>query len=169
MTIIGAPFLTYIGAMLHPTRVLWHGSPWLFIGVHLVWPFLVAGLALMLVQLVSDIDEAPARITRLLVIPMVIAFTLYTTYSGVAIGAIVWEGNRFPIARREPISDLIDYLTTNTLATTLRITAELLWAACAITARPSISPPVMSVCSSSSAATTTCCYRSCCICTFSSS
>ena len=88
----------------------------------------------MLVQLVSDIDEAPARITRLLVIPMVIAFTLYTTYSGVAIGAIVWEGNRFPIARREPISDLIDYLTTNTLATTLRITAELLWAACAITA-----------------------------------
>ena len=60
VVLFGAPALAYLAGMLHPTHVLVHGSPWLYLGVHLAWPLLACLLAWMVILLVEGVDGAAA-------------------------------------------------------------------------------------------------------------
>ena len=39
--LLGAPLFGYVVGMLHPTRLRFGQSPWLYIGIHLVMPLLI--------------------------------------------------------------------------------------------------------------------------------
>jgi hypothetical protein len=130
--LFGAPFLGYLAGMLHPTRVLDNGSPWLYIGVHLAWPFLSCMLAWMFLLLVEDCRGAAATTARVLVIPFAVAYTMFTTFDGVGIGAFVWKANELPTDQQPAASALIEDVIHSPLSTSIRVTASLLWLATAL-------------------------------------
>ena len=118
--------------MFHPSYVLVAGSPWLYIGVHLAWPLLACLLAWMFILLVAGIDGAAATATRVLAIPFAVAYTLFTTFAGVGIGAFVWKANQLPPAEQPASSALIENVIHSSLSTPIRLTANLLWLATAL-------------------------------------
>jgi hypothetical protein len=147
--LFGAPALAYVAGMLHPTHVLVHGSPWLYIGVHLAWPALTCLLAWMLLLLVDSVENTAATLTRLLAIPFAVAYTLFTAFAGVGIGAFVWKANELPPDQQPAASVLIESVTHSSLASPLRWIATILWLAAASAAaaalwrtapRPALAP-----------------------------
>jgi hypothetical protein len=115
--------------MLHPTHVLSHGSPWLYLGVHLTWPFLACMLAWMFILLVEGIEGAAATAVRVLAIPFAVAYTLYTAFAGVGIGAFVWKANELPANQQPGASTLIENVIHSSIGSPIRWTATLLWLA----------------------------------------
>ena len=130
--LFGAPFLAYVAGMLHPDHVLVHGEPWLYLGVHLAWPFLACMLAWMFILLVEGIPGAAATAVRVLAIPFAVAYTLFTAFAGVGIGAFVWKANELPADQQPAASALIESVIHSSLATPIRVTANLLWLATAL-------------------------------------
>jgi hypothetical protein len=118
--------------MLHPTHVLVHGSPWLYLGIHLAWPLLACLLAWMVILLVEGVDGAAATAARVLAIPFAVAYTLFTAFAGIAIGAFVWKGNQLPASEQPAASDLIESVIHSPLGTPMRYIANLLWLATAL-------------------------------------
>ncbi len=130
--LFGAPFLAYVAGMLHPTHVLVDGSPWLYLGVHLAWPLLICLLAWMLLLLVEGIDGVAAKVARVLAVPFAVAYTMFTTYGGIAIGAFVWKANELPADQQSTAGTLIDNVTHNSIAGPIRLSANVLWLAAAL-------------------------------------
>src|SRR5207248_9355672 len=90
--VFGAPLLAYLVSMFHPTRVLENGTPWAYIAIHLGFAAVLCLLAWMFVLLVDGVPGVWATAVRVLAIPFAVAYTLYTAYSGVTVGALVWKG-----------------------------------------------------------------------------
>ena len=132
--LIGAPLLAYVAGMLHPSHVFVSGSAWLYLGVHLAWPVLVCLLAWMFLLLVEGIDDVAATAVRVLVLPFAIAYTVFTTYAGIAIGAFVWKANELPAAEHQAASDLLESITHSSLSGPIRLIATVLWFATALAA-----------------------------------
>jgi hypothetical protein len=125
--IFGAPLLAYIAGMLHPDHVLDHGDPWRFLGVHLAWPLLACLLAWMIVLLVDGIDDAAATAARILAVPFAVAYTLYTAYAGIGIGAFIWKGSELPSAQQPIAAALIASVTHSSISSPIHWTAVALW------------------------------------------
>lgn len=132
--VFGAPLLAYIAGMLHPTHVLVGGSPWRYIGVHLAWPVLACLLAWMFVLLVGGVGGVAATATRVLAIPFAVAYTSFTAFAGVGIGAFVWKANQMPADQQQPAGALIESVTHSQLVSPMRWIANALWIATALAA-----------------------------------
>ena len=132
--LFGAPLLAYVAGMLHPKHVLVDGSAWRYIGVHLAWPALACLLAWMFLLLVEGVDGFAATATRVLAIPFAVAYTSFTAFAGVGIGAFVWKANELPAPSQPPAGALIDSVTHSQLMGPLRWTANGLWLATALAA-----------------------------------
>src|SRR5436305_11917186 len=89
--LFSAPFLGYVAAMLHPTRLAVGRDPWIYIGIHLVMPLLIGLLAWMIVLLVEGIDNRAATAARLLVVPFALVYSLFTAFAGLAYGVMIWK------------------------------------------------------------------------------
>ena len=124
--IFGAPLLAYVAALLHP-HLMVGNDPWLFIGVHLALMMSVCLLAWMIVFLVEGIDGVAAITARVLAIPFAVAYTLFTAFGGVTIGAFVWKANELPAGEQQPAAALIHSVSHSALAHPLYLTASLLW------------------------------------------
>jgi hypothetical protein len=127
--LFGAPALAYVAGMLHPNHVLSHGSPWAYLGVHLAWPFLACLLAWMCILLVEGVEGGAATGARVLAIPFAVAYTLYTAFAGVGIGAFVWKANELPANQQPAASALIENVIHSSIGSPIRWTATLLWLA----------------------------------------
>jgi hypothetical protein len=125
--LFGAPLLAYVAGMLHPTHVLVDRSPWLYIGVHLAWPLIACLLAWMLLLLVDGVDGSAAIVARVLAIPFAVAYTVFTAFGGITIGAFVWKANELPADQQPIAAALIDDVTHSSLAGPIRLCANLLW------------------------------------------
>jgi hypothetical protein len=125
--LFGAPFLGYLAGMLHPSRVLTNGDPWLYVGVHLAWPALACFLAWMFILLVQGIGGAAATAARVLAVPFAVSYTLYTAFAGVAIGAFVWKANELPTRQQPGAAAVINSVIHSSLSTPIRIVAEVFW------------------------------------------
>ena len=69
---------------------------------------------------------------RVLAVPFAVAYTLYTAYAGVTIGAFVWKGNELPADQQPAASVLIENVIHSSISTPIRLTANLLWLATAL-------------------------------------
>jgi hypothetical protein len=130
--LFGAPLVAYVAGMLHPTHVMVDGSPWLYIGVHLAWLLIACLLAWMLLLLVAGVDGPAAATVRMLAIPFAVTYTLFTAFGGVTIGAFVWKANELPADQQPTAAALIDNVTHSSLASPIRLGANLLWLAAAL-------------------------------------
>jgi hypothetical protein len=118
--------------MLHPDHVLSHGSPWLYLGVHLAWPFLACMLAWMCLLLVEGVEGGAATAARVLAIPFAVAYTLFTAFAGVGIGAFVWKANELPASQQPAAAALIHDVIHSSLGSPIRWLASVLWLATAL-------------------------------------
>ncbi len=138
--LFGAPLLAYLASMLHPSHVFAGGSPWLFLGVHLAFPAILCLLAWMFLLLVDGIDDGAATAVRVLAIPFAVAYTLYTAFAGVGVGAFEWQGAD---------ASLADRVATSPLAAAVEAVASALWLATALAAvaalRRTAPPPALAL------------------------
>jgi hypothetical protein len=125
--LFGAPALAYVAGTVHPSHVLEHGSPWLYLGVHLAWPFLACMLAWMCLLLVEGVEGGAATAARVLAIPFAVAYTLFTSFAGVGIGAFVWKANELPASQQPAASALIESVIHSGLGSPIRWIANVLW------------------------------------------
>jgi hypothetical protein len=132
VVLFGAPALAYVAGMLHPDHVLSNGGPWLYLGIHLAWPFLACMLAWMFILLVEGVDGAAATAARVLAIPFAVAYTLFTAFAGVGIGAFVWKANELPAGQQPAAGRLIEYVIHSSIGSPIRWTAAALWLATAL-------------------------------------
>lgn len=125
--VFGAPLLAYVAGMLHPGRVLDAGDPWRFLGVHLAWPLVACLLAWMLILLVDGLEGTAATAARVLAIPFAVAYTLYTTYAGVAIGAFIWKEDELSAAQQPAAARLINSVIHSSISRPIHWVATALW------------------------------------------
>jgi hypothetical protein len=129
VAIVGAPLLGYLVALLHPRDVAFGDETRLFVGVHLAWTVVLCLLAWMIWLLLEEIEGPAATAARLLTVPFVAAYTLYTAFGGVAVGAFVSEANELPAGRQLGAAELIHDVSHGPLADALYVTASVLWLA----------------------------------------
>jgi hypothetical protein len=127
--VFGAPLLAYIAGMLHPDRVLDHGDPWLFLGVHLAWPLLLCLLAWMIVLLVEGVEGWAATAARVLAVPFAVTYMLYTAFSGVGIGAFIWKGSELPADQQAVANTLIQNVLHSSITGPIHWAAMVFWLA----------------------------------------
>jgi len=127
--LFGGPLLAYVASLLHPPHLVLGADPWRFIGVHLGWTVVLCLLAWTIVLLVDGVDGVAATAARLLAVPFAVAYTLFTAFGGVAVGAFVWKANDLPAGERETAAGLIRSVSHSGLAHPLYLVASLLWVA----------------------------------------
>ena len=128
LVILGAPLAGYVAALLHPGLTVGE-SPRLFLAVHVALPAIVCLLAWMMLFLVEGIEGAAATAARVLTIPFAVAYTAFTAFGGVAIGAFVWKTNELPAGKQRAAAELIHSVSHSALARPLYLVASLLWLA----------------------------------------
>jgi hypothetical protein len=84
-------------------------------------------LAWMIVLLVDGVDGRAVTTARLLAVPFAVAYTLFTAFDGVAVGAFVWKANALPPVQRESAGNLIHSVSNSTLEHALYLVAALTW------------------------------------------
>ena len=83
----------------------------------------------MIVLLVDGVDGRAATAARLLAVPFAVAYTLFTAFDGVAIGAFVWKANALPPAQRQAAGNLIRSVSHSAIQHSLYLVASLCWLA----------------------------------------
>lgn len=127
--VFGAPLLGYTVAMLHPTRLGFDDDPSLYIGIHLFIPVVAVLLAWMVVLLVDGIEGRAATLARFLAWPFAVVYTVFTTFSGLAYGALVWQAGDLPVAERPAASSLIHAVYGSSLESGIHLAASVAWLA----------------------------------------
>jgi hypothetical protein len=128
VVILGAPLAGYVAALLHPGLTVGESAR-LFLAVHLALPAIVCLLAWMMLFLVEGIEGVAASAARVLAIPFAVAYTAFTAFGGIAIGAFVWKANELRADRQRPAAELIHSVSHSALARPLYLVASLLWLA----------------------------------------
>ena len=134
--LFGVPALYIALGLMHPTTNPGVGDESaVFIGLHIVQLFLVGGLAVMMWMLVSDLDNTAAKVTRVLILPFVIAYTALDAILGIAWGIVAAKANQLPAADQAAAGRLVDeLLATDPLGMILYWGASLLWLTVAVAA-----------------------------------
>jgi hypothetical protein len=127
--IFGAPILYYAAGMVHPSGPVVGDDPTLFLALHLTQPVLIALIALALALLVRDVEGCAAAVARLLVLPFAIAYSVFDTFAGIAMGELVEQANSLPPQDKAAAALLIHATRHSDLARPLYLTASALWLA----------------------------------------
>jgi hypothetical protein len=125
--IFGGPLLVYFAALFHPDELTAGDST--FLVFHLAFPVLVCLLAWTLLLLVNGIEDPAATLARVLVIPFAVAYTVFATFDGIAMGAFAWKVNDLPEAGRATGVELVNSVSNSVLERPLYLVAGALWLA----------------------------------------
>jgi hypothetical protein len=118
--------------LIHPSGIRVGEDDSLFLGVHLAFPFLICLLAWSLLSLVDGVDDPAATVARVLVIPFAVAYTVFATFDGIAVGTFVSEASSLPVDAQPAAAQLIHSVSHGELEWPLYLTASLLWLAAAL-------------------------------------
>jgi len=127
--VVGAPLLAYVASLVHPRDLTFGDEAWLFTAVHLGLAVIICLLGWMVLLLVEGVHGAAATAARVLTVPFVVAYTAYTAFGGVALGAFVIEANALPVAEQQRAAELIHRVSDSPVEDALSAVASLLWLA----------------------------------------
>jgi hypothetical protein len=108
-----------------------------YIIVHVGTLIFIALIGVVLYMLVRDLPGTAARVSRVAIIPFVVAYAAWETVIGLAIGALVQHANDAAASDRPAISDAIQSLGDNAIVGemgALSIVGGLSWAVAVIAA-----------------------------------
>ena len=88
----------------------------LWVGIHMLQPFLALGLAVGLWQLVRNSSLPSARVARIALPIWLVAFTAFDSVAGIASGLVVHHANGLAGADQQAVGDTVDYLAVNPVA-----------------------------------------------------
>jgi hypothetical protein len=128
VVVIAAPALGYVVSLLHPGLDIGDDTR-LFMTVHVALLVAVCLLAWMLLLLVEGVAGRAAAAARVLVIPFAVAYTAFTAFGGIAVGAFVAQTNDLPAGKQADAAALIHSVSHGALAHPLYLVASLLWLA----------------------------------------
>jgi hypothetical protein len=98
----------FLIGVVHPAEIEVGDDTTLYIGIHLVQPFLILMLAWGVWLLVEDLPGRAAQIARLAIVPYAIAYSMFDAIAGVALGGIVREANDASAADAAAVQRLMD-------------------------------------------------------------
>ena len=108
-----------------------------YIIVHVGTLIFIALIGVVLYMLVRDLPGTAARVSRVAIIPFVVAYAAWETVIGLAIGALVQGANDAPASDRPAIADAIQTLGDNAIVGemgALSIVGGVSWAVAVIAA-----------------------------------
>jgi hypothetical protein len=136
--LFGVPSLYIVLGLLHPATNPELGDETdLFVGLHIAQLFLITGLAFVLWLLVDGLDNRAAVVTRVLIVPFVVAYTALDAILGIAWGIAAETANELPTADQAGAAQLIEELISgdpDPRGLILYWGAGLLWLAVALAA-----------------------------------
>ena len=98
----------FLIGVVHPAEIEVGDDTTLYIGIHLVQPFLILMLAWGVWLLVEDLPGRAAQIARLAIVPYAIAYSMFDAIAGVALGGIVRLANDASAADGAAVQRLMD-------------------------------------------------------------
>jgi hypothetical protein len=98
----------FLIGVVHPAEIEVGDDTTLYIGIHLVQPFLILMLAWGVWLLVEDLPGRAAQIARLAIVPYAIAYSMFDAIAGVALGGIVRQANDASAADAAAVQRLMD-------------------------------------------------------------
>jgi hypothetical protein len=133
--LFGAP-LGYIAlGLVHPMGDLEVGdAAGFYIFLHVVQPFLIAGIAYGLWLLVDGIESQEATIVRAALVPYLILYSMFDAVAGIATGLIVQEANTMSAADQAAVQRMMDGIGEHPVLVTMWIGAGLSWLVPAVAA-----------------------------------
>jgi hypothetical protein len=124
----------YLGiGVVHPAEIAVGDETTLYIGIHLVQPFLILFLAWGIWLLVEDLPGRAAQIARLAIVPYAIAYSMFDAIAGVALGGIVRQASDASAADGAAVQRLMDS-GTDYVGMAIWIASGLSWFAMAFAA-----------------------------------
>jgi hypothetical protein len=127
--LFGGPFLVYLAGLVHPHSLRVGEETTRFVAVHLLLPALVCLLAGALWLLVDGVEGRAASLARVLVLPFAVAYTVFTTYDGIAVGMFVRKAGELPAVEQPAADALIGLVSQGRLADVLWLVAIGFWLA----------------------------------------
>ncbi len=111
VVLLGVPSLYLLLGLVHPTANPELGDDTeLFIVLHVVQLFLIAGLAYVLWLLVDGVDNRAATVVRALILPFAVVYTALDAILGIAWGIAAETANDLPAEDQEGAGRLIHEL-----------------------------------------------------------
>jgi hypothetical protein len=98
----------FVIGVVHPAEIAVGDETTLYIGIHLVQPFLILFLAWGVWLLVEGLQGRAAQIARLAIVPYAIAYSMFDAIAGVALGGIVRVANDASAADAAAVQRLMD-------------------------------------------------------------
>jgi hypothetical protein len=111
--------------VVHPANIEVGDETTLYIGIHLVQPFLILLLAWGIWLLVADLPGRAAQIARVAIVPYAIAYSMFDAIAGVSLGEIVRLANDASPADGAVVQRLMDSGTD--------VVGMVIWAASGLT------------------------------------
>ena len=105
-----------------------------FVFLHLVQPFLIGLLAYGVWGLMDGIPGRAAKVARFMVVPYALAYTVFETVAGTAMGLMIGAANEMPAADQAEMAALVDNLRDGWIGYPLYLAAGLTWLATAVAA-----------------------------------
>src|SRR4051812_26430189 len=127
--VLGTPLLFYVVALVHPAHARAGSDQTRFVAVHVALAILWGMAGLMLWFLVDGSNGNAASAVRLLILPLVVAETMYVTFHGIARGAVIDAANGLTGNAQPTAAQLVNSLAGSRLAETLSLFAAALWLA----------------------------------------
>ena len=125
------PALLVLLGLLHPQKNPEVGDDTtLFLALHAVQPLLVWGLVYVIHQLVRDLDNRPARLARVLIVPFAIAYSVLDAMLGLSWGYVAQQATALAASDQAAGQRLLEQLLEpNGAGLLLYFGAGLLWLA----------------------------------------
>jgi len=130
----------FILGVVHPADIEVGDATTLYLGIHLVQPFLILLLAWGIWLLVEDLPGRAAQVARVAIVPYAIAYSMFDAIAGVSLGEIVRLANDASPADGAVVQRLMDDSGTDVVGTSIWIASGLTWFAMALAAAVAVRP-----------------------------
>ena len=125
--------------VIHPAEIEVGDATTLYIGIHLVQPFLILLLAWGVWLLVKDLPGRAAQVARVAIVPYAIAYSMFDAIAGVSLGGIVRQANDASAADAATVQRLMD-TGTDYVGIVIFVASGLTWFVMALTSAIAVRP-----------------------------
>ena len=127
IVVLATPLLFYVAAVVHPANASPGTDQTRFVAVHVALAVLWGMAGFMLWFLVDGVNGPAASAVRVLILPLVVAETMYVTFHGIARGAVIDAGR--DAGNDAAASQIVDSLSGSGLTEALSFISASLWIA----------------------------------------
>jgi len=118
--------------VLHPFEIKVGDDTTLYLGLHIVQPFLILLLAFSIWLLVKDLPGRAAQVARVAILPYAIAYSMLDAIAGIALGQAVREANGMSPTDAAVVQRALDGSDPDVIGIVIFVASGLTWLVAAV-------------------------------------